>query len=569
MDKQIKQVVAFLKGLSMRQRVLLGGAAAAIALTLWFFVRLFGSPDMKPLYTGLSGSDAQGIAQKLASENVPYEISPDGSTVLVPADKLDQMRVEMSQDGPPQSGRLGFELFDKPNWSGSDFSEKVNYQRALEGELERTIETIDNIQAARVHIVLPHESLFADEDREGKAAVVLKLRGGAQIPDAVVAGIARLVSSAVDNLPPENVTVVDADTGAPLQVHGAQNGSTGSSTLESDLSQRLVDTLTPIVGQGRVKASVTVERDPTSGESTQEVYDPNGSVVLSSEVSQEQGANASPAGVPGTASNVPRASGGQAAATAASTSSGSATMSTENKTFAVGKTVKHLVEPAGRIKRMSVALLIDDAVDSTIGKDGKREETRRKRTPEEMKQIQDVAAAAVGLDPSRGDAIAVQNFSFQALPVEQPTPPTVVQRVQTFTQHWIVGLRYLGLFVIFALVYFIVLRPIKKQLIESLRATPETHAPPARPHVAAERRAVAAATGGAAAVAAGGAGAADGGPAEKAFALEEELAETGSDVKRVVMLKRDLVEKVKKEPSSSSRLVQNWIRQTEPAQGSR
>jgi flagellar M-ring protein FliF len=551
MDKLLKQLTAFLKGLSTRQRTLLGGAAVAVALTLWVFVRLFATPDMQPLYTGLSSSDAQGIAQRLAAENVQYSISPDGSTISVPADKLDQMRLEMSQQGPPQTGRLGFELFDKPNWSGSDFSEHVNYQRALEGELERTIETIDDVQAARVHIVLPHESLFADQDREGKAAVVLKLRGGAQIPDRVVAGISRLVASAVDNLPPENVTVVDADTGAPLQMHGAQSGSSGSSTLETDLAQRLVDTLTPIVGPGKVKASVTVERDPTSGDSTQEVYDPNGSVVLTSQTSQEQGANASPAGVPGTASNVPRASGAQTAAKAISTSTNSATLSSESKTFAVGKTIRHLVEPAGRIKRMSVALLVDDAVD-TVEKGGKKEETHRKRTPEELKQIQDVAAAAVGLDPTRGDVIAVQNFSFQALPVEQPTPPTVVQRVQTFTEHWIVVLRYAGLLLIFALVYFIVLRPIQKQLLASFREAIPQNLAAVKPHVSLEGRS-----------------SVGGGGLEKGLALEEELGETSSDVKRVVMLKRDLVDKVKKEPTSSSRLVQNWIRQTQEVEGSR
>jgi flagellar M-ring protein FliF len=551
MDKHIKQLTAFLKGLSTRQQALLGGAAVAIGLTLWFFVHLFATPDMKPLYTGLSNSDAQGIAQRLASENVQYTISSDGSTILVPADKLDQMRLEMSQQGPPQSGRLGFELFDKPNWSGSDFSERVNYQRALEGELERTIETIDDIQAARVHIVLPHESLFADQDREGKAAVVLKLRGGAHIPDPVVAGISRLVSSAVDNLPPENVTVVDADTGAPLQVHGAQTGSGGSSTMETDLAQRLIDTLTPIVGQGRIKASVTVERDPTSGESTQEVYDPNGSVVLTSEISREQGANASPSGVPGTASNVPRASGSQAAATAASSSTDSATLDNENKTFAVGKTVRHLVEPAGRIKRMSVALLVDDAVDVTQ-KGGKKEETRRKRTPDELKQIQDVAAAAVGLDTTRGDVIAVQNLSFQVLPVDQPAPPTAIQRVQTFTERWTVVLRYAGLLIVFALVYFIVLRPIKNQLVTSLRAMPENLAA-VKPHLPVAGRPVVVGNS----------------PVEKGLALEEEVSETSSDIKRVVMLKRDLVDKVKKEPTASSRLVQNWIRQAQDAQGSR
>lgn len=546
MDKYLKQLTVFVRGLTLRQRVLLGGGSAAVVLMLWIFVRLFASADMAPLYTGLSSADAQGIVQRLASDNVPYTISPDGGTVLVPASKLDQVRLEMSQQGPPQSGRLGFELFDKPNWSGSDFSEKVNYQRALEGELERTIETIDDVQAARVHIVLPHDSLFTDEDRAGKAAVVLKLRGGARIPEAVVAGISRLVSSAVDNLPVENVTVVDADTGAPLQARSAQGGGSGSSTLEADLTQRLIDTLSPIVGQGRVKASVTVERDPTSGDSTQEIYDPNGSVVLSSDISQEQGGNASPAGVPGTASNVPRASGAQAAAASASSTNDAAALRTENKTFAVGRTVRHLTEPAGRIKRMTVAVLVDDAVETTeLG--GKKEEAHRKRTPDELKQIQEVAAAAVGLDTTRGDQIAVQNFPFQTLPIEQPTPPSIVQRIQTLTERWSVVLRYAGLLVIFLLVYFILLRPIQKQLVESFQAAaqqPDAGAPP---------------------LAGGGkmdaAGAAPN--PTVGLALEEEASDMGSDVKRVVMLKRDLVEKVKKEPAASGRLVQNWIRQTQ------
>ena len=384
---------------------------------------------------------------------------------------------------------------------------------------------------------------------------MLKLRGGSRIPDTVVAGIARLVSSAVDNLPPENVTVVDADTGAPLQVHGAQSGAAGSSTLETDLAQRLIETLTPIVGEGGIKASVSVERDPTSGESTQEVYDPNGSVVLTSQVSQEQGANASPAGVPGTASNVPRASGAQAATATAATTTNTATLQNENKTFAVSKTVRRLVEPAGRIKRMSVALLIDDALVETPDKSGKMQETRRKRTPDELKQIQYVAAAAVGLDTTRGDVIAVQNFSFQALPVEQPARPTAVERIQTLLQRWIVALRYLGLVIIFAVVYFIVLSPIKRQLIQAIRAV---KVDPVTVALAAKTRA-----------------SLEGHPcapccvAEKTLALEEELDETSSDVKRVVMLKRDLVDKVKKEPGSSSRLLQNWIRQTHEAQGTR
>jgi flagellar M-ring protein FliF len=546
MDKYLKQLTTFLKNLTARQRVLLGGATAVIVVTLWIFVRLFVTPDFKPLYTGLSSSDAQGIAQRLAAQNVAYKISPDGSTISVPEGKLDQLRLEMSAQGPPQTGRMGFELFDKPNWSGSDFSEKVNYQRALEGELERTIETIDDVQAARVHIVMPHESLFTDEERQAKAAVVIKLRGGSGLSSEEVTGIARLVASAVDSLTPQNVTIIDADTGAPLQARIGQDSAAGNSTLETDLAQKLVATLSPIVGQGRVKASVAVERDPTSGSSTQETYDPNGSVVLSSQVSDEQGGGNSPSGVPGTASNVPRASGQAAATTVATASANSQTLHTENKTYAVSKTVRNLVEPAGRIKRMTVALLVDDAVE-TKEVDGKTQQVTRKRTPEEMKQIQDIAMAAVGLNPTRGDEISVQDFPFLTLPVEQPVPPTIAQRIQLFTEHWVTALRYVGLLVIFLVVYLFLLKPIKNQLVESFRAAAQ--APAARMALAAGGNVP---TGSASEI----------NLIEKGLNLDEEISETSSDVKRVVMLKRDLVEKVKKEPAASSRLVQNWIRQT-------
>jgi len=550
MEKYLNQLQSFLKVLTVRQRVLLGVTAGAVALTLWIFVRLFASPDIKPLYTGLSPSDAQGVAERLASQNIAYKISSDGGSVLVPADKLDQLRLEMSEEGPPQSGRIGFELFDKPNWSGSDFSEQVDYQRALEGELERTIDTIDDVEAARVHIVMPHESLFTDQERKSKAAVVLRLRGGARLPSAEVTGIARLVASAVDNLSPEQVTIVDADTGAPLQALPA-DGSIGSfSTMDTALTRKLIDTLTPIVGEGHVKASVTVQRDPTSGESTQEIYDPNGSVVLTSQISEEQGGGALPTGVPGTASNVPRASGANAAAASATTSSNSQTLRNEEKTFAVSKTIRHLLEPAGRVKRMSVALLVDDAVD-VKDVNGKKEVTRQKRTPEEMKEIQDVAMAAVGFDASRGDQIEVQNFPFQTLPVEQPAAPTVFERVRTFTEDWIVVLRYAGLLLLFAIVYFMLLRPVQKQLLASFREVAERVAPGKDAVLSAGRAAMSPAVAG--------------DLEEIPMGLEQEANDAASDVKRVVVLKRDLVEKVKKDPSASGRLVQNWIRQKQAA----
>ena len=169
---------------------------------------------------------------------------------------------------------MGFELFDKPNWSGSDFSEKVNYQRALEAELERTIQTMNGVEQVRVHLVLPHESLFTERERPAKAAVVLKLRG-MRMSDQVAASIANLVSSAWDDLSPQNVTVITTDGQMPGQTHGQLGDWTnGAVDLETAMAESVVQVLTPIVGADHVKSSVTIEYDPTSGESTQDLYDP-------------------------------------------------------------------------------------------------------------------------------------------------------------------------------------------------------------------------------------------------------------------------------------------------------
>src|SRR5271154_1454543 len=214
MENIQKQISAFIRGLTPGQVTLILGSLVIVALTVGGFVWLVGKGDYKPLYTGLAQADAQRMTESLPSQTIEPQISSDGTTVLVPADELDKARLGVASQGPLASGRMGFELFDKPNWSGSDFSEKVNYQRALEAELERTIQTMNGVEAVRVHLVLPHESLFTDRERPAKAAVVLKL-SGPRMADQIRASVANLVSSAWDNLSPQNVTVVTTDGQIP------------------------------------------------------------------------------------------------------------------------------------------------------------------------------------------------------------------------------------------------------------------------------------------------------------------------------------------------------------------
>lgn len=531
MGEKLKQIVGFLRGLERRQQWLLLGTAAATVGLLALFVHFFATPEMKPLYTGLTPADSQQVARRLAQQGIRFELSEDGSTIKVPADRLDQLRMQLATEGPPSSGRLGFELFDKPNWSGSDFSERINYQRALEGELERTIETLQEVEAARVHLVLPHDSLFTEQQRQGKAAVVVKLRDG-QLSPAAVTGIARLVAGAVDNLPPENVTIIDAATGRPLLVREAQSANNPPTELETALAEKIVTTLAPIVGADQVRASVTIERDPSSDERTEESYDPNQAAVLTSQISDQSNGTAAPGGVAGTASNVPR-SAAQPSSLIPGTGSQSLGLHSENKTFAVSKRVRHTIEPPGRIRRITAAVLVDDAI-TTETVNGQVKEVRRKRTPAEIKQIEDLVKASIGFDASRGDQVVVENLPFSTAPPTPVPPPPMAERILRELNRWMAVVRLGALWGLFLLAYLLLLRPLQRQLREALRTRAQPPPAPAAAPAAAE-------------------------PIEKQF--EDELAQANSTVQQILVLKRSLVDKVKHEPESATRLLEAWIQE--------
>lgn len=545
MDKVLQQLTAFLKGLSVRQRITLGGSAVLVAGIVWAFVYFLSGQDYKTLYSGMAPADAQSLAQRLGTQNIAYQLSSDGTAVLVRGDQLDKARVEAASQGPLASGRLGFELFDKPNWSGSDFSEKVNYQRALEAELERTIQTMNGVDAVRVHLVLPRESLFTDRERPATAAVVMKMRGF-RLNDQISASVANLVSSAWDGLSPQNVTVVTTDGQMANPGHGrGEFILPGLQDLETTLAERVVQTLTPMVGSEHVKSSVTIEYDPTSGESTQELYDPNTTAVLTSQVSQETVGDLEPAGIPGTPSNTPNSQGNAAAVAQAKTSNTTQGIHTESKTFAVSHTTHHLLEPAGRIKRVATAILVDDAVDRKT-ENGSTQETRRKWTPEELKQIDGLARAAVGFDAQRGDQFSLQNVTFNIPPPEEVAPPGRMQKILVFAERWTTLLRYVALLALFAVVYLLVLRPVRRKFIEVLEA-------PARPQLTAATPDGTEAGPGLLGVESNVLGVPTDGPKP---APEAEAQQT-------VLLKKHLAAKVKEDPETASRLVHHWIQQGE------
>jgi flagellar M-ring protein FliF len=528
LSQTVDQIQEFLRGLSLKHKLLLVTGAGAVALTLWLFVGLIDKAKYVTLYSGLRPQDAQSLGSRLAAKNIEYELSPDGSSVLVPSEKLDAARLETAAQGLPRNARMGFELFDTPNWAGSDFSEKVNYQRALEGELERTLQTLNDVEAVRVHLVLPRESLFSEQEHEAKAAVIVKTHGGNLSRDAQQA-IPQLVASAVDGLRPENVTVVDADTATPFL---ARRGPGGRTSFDSDeeLAAAAVRAIEPVVGAEHVRASVHVDYDLSTSEDTSETYDPKATAPLTQQHSEEQAGGNAPAGVPGTASNVPGSGTTNANILPAIDNQSS---KSESTTFAVSKSVRRVTQPAGRVRRLTAAVLVDDAVE-TKQENGKTSTAHRKRSPEEMGAIEKLARAAIGVDDKRGDLLAVENLSFQSVPVEAPVAPDKWDRWRRLLQPWAGGLRYVGITLLFLAVYALILRPVKKQALAALKQIPAQLAR------------------------AGKAPAAESGLGGQLNAIEMPAA--SEEAQRAGLLKKQLTEKIKTEPAAASRLVQGWIR---------
>jgi flagellar M-ring protein FliF len=546
LNQGLNQIQDFLRGLSLQQKALIAGGAVAVGLTLWLFVSLLDHKNVV-LYSGLKPQDAQSLGSRLAAKNIPYEISPDGASVLVPSEKLDAARLETAAQGLPRNARLGFELFDTPNWAGSDFSEKVNYQRALEGELERTLQTLNEVEAVRVHLVLPRESLFSEQEHVSKAAVIVKTRGGTLSREAQQA-IPQLVASAVDGLRPENVTVVDADTAMSFL---ARRGPSGRASFDADeeLAAAAVHAIEPVVGSAHVRASVHVDYDLSSSEDTSEIYDPKATAPLAQQHSEELAGGANPAGVPGVASNVPDSTaaitpvvpaaapgvasnvpGVVAASPSVLSSIDNQSSKSDSSTFAVSKNTRHVLNPAGRVHRITASVLVDDAVE-TKQENGKSSTVRRKRTPEEMTAIEKLARAAIGVDDQRGDLLAVENLSFQAAPVETPAAPGKLDKWRLLVQPWVGALRYVGITLLFLVVYALVLRPVKKHAIAAFKQIPTHLAQPL----------------------AAGANASN-------LLASIDLPQGSEEAKRAGALKKEIADKIKAEPAAASRLVQTWIR---------
>jgi len=389
------------------------------------------TPSYTVLYRDLDPESANAVVTRLKATNTPYLLEDGGSTLMVPAVKVDELRLDFASQGLPTAGRIGFEIFDRTSFGTTEFLEHVNYRRGLEGELARTIATISDVASARVHIALAKDSLFTESAQQAKASVVLKLRSTRPLAASTVAGIAGLVSSAVETLRPESVVIVDT-FGRPLSKPIDDDARPGANaedqqTFERDLTTKVVTLLEPVVGPGRVRVNVSARFSAQTAEETEEVWDQT-PVIRSRQSLSDTTASAASAskaartgGVAGARANQPpEASTANPQTIQASGSEGTSGRVSETVNYEIGKTTRHTVEPSGQIERLSVAVIVDDA--RTPGADG-QPASNKPREAADLERIKGLVAASVGLDPTRGDQLTVENIAFEDAPDEVEAPP--------------------------------------------------------------------------------------------------------------------------------------------------
>ncbi|MBF1996464.1 flagellar M-ring protein FliF [Serratia symbiotica] len=405
-------------------------AAIAIVVALLLWVK---SPDYRVLYSSLNDRDGGAIVNQLTQMNIPYRFAENGAALLIPAEKIHETRLRLAQQGLPKGGAVGFELLDQEKFGISQFSEQINYQRALEGELSRTIASLGPVQNARVHLALPKPSLFVREQKSPSASVTLTLQPGRALDDGQISAIVYLVSSSVAGMPPGNVTVVDQSgrlltqsDGTGRDLNAAQLKYTNE--VETRFQRRIEAILAPIVGSTNVHAQVTAQIDFATREQTDEEYQPNQqpnkAAIRSQQTSQSaQSGGAQANGVPGALSNQP------SAPVSAPIETPKPNTSTDNKAngagnrgttanagpqntrndattnYEVDRTIRHTQQKAGSVQRLSVAVVVND---QGVDKDGKPQPMNK----EQLAKIESLVREAMGYSSSRGDTLNVINTPF-------------------------------------------------------------------------------------------------------------------------------------------------------------
>lgn len=440
------------------------------ALLLGFFAFLIfraTTPQLAPIYTGLTFDDSAAIVDELRTLNVAYELRGEGEAILVPRDQITSLRMTLAQNGLPARGQVGYEIFDEQSTLGAtSFVQNINQVRALEGELARTIASLARIKTARVHLVLPERELFSQSQQTPSASIMLSVRG--ELNSGEIRAIQHLVSSAIENLVPGRVSIIDdngrllaSGTGGDDENLAASDIQERVAGVESRVRSRVESILDNVVGAGRSRVQVAVELDMLRSQTTTESFDPEGQVVRSSQTRETENVINSAGTTDGVTVGAELPNGTATTADGAQTGE-TATTAEETVNYEISRTTQTEVSEAGGIKRLSVAV----AVDGLYETDANGAATYTPRTQEQLDQLSALVRSAVGFDAERGDVVEVVNLQFAARPeltAEGSSSPGLLD----FTRDDLLNFANMAVTLIIALALVLfVLRPLLKRVLE-------------------------------------------------------------------------------------------------------
>jgi flagellar M-ring protein FliF len=541
-DALLSQLKAFTSKFTLTQLITLGTAfvlvVAIVAGSAWWLNR----GEWVLLFDDMDSESAAQVVTRLKSMKVPYQLDGGGRAIRVRSESVDELRIDLSSQGMPASGRIGFEIFDRTAFGATEFLEKVNYRRALEGEIARTIATIAEVSSARVHIAMGKDSLFG-EPRPAKASVVLKLRGQRPPAASTITGISNLVAASVEGLRPEAVVILDS-FGRPLARPSEDDSDPLGAAqlerqqrLERDLSTRVIALLEPVVGTDRVRVNVALKLNPQTSEETEERWDPN-TVIRSRQITSDQATTPGALGqVAGARSNLPpQPSDPKTPAVPIAGSGTSRTAETTN--YEISKTTRHVLRPPGDIARLSVAVILDDDQQQKKDKDGNATTVRVARNRDELQKIHGLVAAAVGFDMMRGDQLTVENVSFDEPPVDDEPSSMFIRyapQISEFTRLMTVVLIGLAGF-------FFVVRPLMRAgglIGKPAEPAPDVTVEVQRPRTVAELQ------------------------DEIEAEIDAQVAEKASTNLKLPVLTKKVSALTQKEPDQVAKLLRGWIRDAE------
>ena len=460
----LQSLVSFLKGLGAARLMAMVAVTAALIGFFAFVIIRVTTPQMTTLFTDLSTEDSSAIIKDLERQAIPFELRNEGAVIMVPKDRVTRLRMKLAEGGMPKGGGVGYEIFDKSDALGTtSFVQNINHLRALEGELARTIRAIDRIQAARVHLVLPERPLFSRETPEPSASIVVRVRGS--LEQQQIKAIRHLVASAVSGLKPQRVSIVDEAGQLLADGEAGDNenvaGDERRNAFEKRLRNEVEAIVSSVVGAGRAQVQLSADFDYNRITQTSDKFDPEGRVLLSSQTREESSATADNSGQVTVNNELP----GNQRPDGASTAKDQSKKTEETNNYEISHTTKTEVTEAGRVNRISVAVLVDGA----YTKNEKGEMVYQERGKDQLDRIATLVRSAIGFDQKRGDQVEVVNLKFAESPAVPPiAEPSGLLGMLQFTKDDVMYVIELGVMMLLSLVVlFMVIRPLVKRILTS------------------------------------------------------------------------------------------------------